>query len=239
MTLYDRYYVGYAPHPNSKLWKFTAAWLGYDCARDSTPKTVLTLGLPKKIHQEAVSSALRIGFSCIFYPPFKLRNEVDIKELVLHSQTFCHTLSPVKTGALKVQSNGGQIIIAPISTDQKVINLASECVLFYDNFRLKDPPIPINNQLHKALSQRQRDYLVKWGNPYVFEEFSFSMPLTGRIAKTISDPLTEYLQNQLIHYLSHGLTVDGLYLFGQKAGSEPARLLNYFPFKKKAMCASA
>lgn len=239
MTLYDRYYIGYAPHPNSKLWKLSAAWLGYDCARDTTPKTVLTLGLPKKVHKETVSSALRIGFSCVFYPPFKLREDVDIEELTLHSQTFCHTLNPVKTGALKVQSNGGQIIIAPLSTDQKTIDLAGECVQFFDNFRLKGPPIPINGQMHKALSQRQIDYLVKWGNPYVFEEFTFSMPLTGRVSPKIGGPLKDYLQNQFIHYLSHGLTIDGLYLFGQKAVAAPARLLNYFPFKKEALCASA
>ena len=239
MTHYERYYIGYTPHPNSKLWKLISAWLGYDCARDTKPKTVLTLGLPKKVHTEAVSSALRIGFSCVFYPPFKLREDMDIEELVIHSQTFCHTLTPVTTGALKVQSNGGQIIIAPLSTDKKIIDLAGDCVRFFDNFRLKGPPVPINGQMHKALSQRQIDYLIKWGNPYVFEEFAFTMPLTGRIPKTILGPLTDYLQNQLIHYLSHGLTVDGLYLFGQKTGSEPARLINYFPFKKEAMRASA
>ncbi len=239
MTLYDRYYIGYAPNPNSKLWKLTATWLGYDCARDITPKKILTLGLPKKVHKEAVSSALRIGFSCIFYPPFKLRKEVNIEELVLHSQTFCHTLGPVKTGALKVQNKGGRIMIAPLSTEQKIINLAAECVHFFDHFRLKGPPIPINGQMHKALTQRQIDYLVKWGNPYIFEEFTFSMPLTGRISKTISTPITNILQNQLIHYLSHGLTVDGLYLFGQKTGQEPTRLLNYFPFKKEEIGASA
>ncbi len=234
MTQYDRYFFTSSHNPNGKFWKLGSAWIGYDAVRHKIPKAVLTLGLPKEIHNKSVFTVRRKGFGAVFYPPFSLHKDVDFQDLCLGAKSFCQTLVSFKTSVLKVHTQKGQISIELLGQDKRLTDFARECVLFFDQYREIGEPIHVSDRLKKALTQSQIDNLMRWGNPYLFDDFTFNIQLTGQIPEGMASQLSELLQKQFMEHLSSGLVIGGLSLFGQNNDHSPARLLSFFPFQKKS-----
>jgi len=234
MTQYDRYFFTSSHNPNGKFWKLGSAWIGYDAVRHKIPKSILTLGLPRDLHKKAIFAPRRRGFGAVIYPPFSLQKNVLFKEFCLRTSEFCQTLPSFQTSVLKVYVRNGQISIEPLGQDKRLTDFASKCVVFFDHYREKSTPIPINERIKETLSQRQIDTLVKWGNPYLFEDFNFNIQLTGQIPENIAAQLGMLLQKQFMEHLAGGLNIAGLSLFGQNNDHSPARLLSFFPFEKKS-----
>src|SRR5262249_2220033 len=69
------------------------------------------------------------------------------------------------------------------------------------------------------LTPRQRDYLERWGYPYVMEEFRFHMTLTGRLEANRASPL-DMLREGFRDIGIGRLSVDRIALFRQAASDQ-------------------
>lgn len=211
----ERYFIAYSPAPSSQLWKLGAAWFGFDATTGESPKKTLTLGLPPEIHNQAVASARRTGFNAILMAPFTLRSDANEATLCKSLQTFCKSLAPFRTCRVKINAT----------------NLSDDCVHYFNIFREVKTQLPLNSRIKEALSERQIENFVSWGYPYYFDDYKFTIPITGRVPAAMANPMAQQLQTIFSPALGQGLMVDGISLFKQSSNKEPARLIKRTPFR--------
>ena len=76
------------------------------------------------------------------------------------------------------------------------------------------------------LTPRQRDYLDRWGYPYVMEEFRFHMTLTGRLDTARREPILKMLQERFSTIGLERLAIDRIALFRQNDLASRFHILN-------------
>jgi len=107
-------------------------------------------------------------------------------------------------------------------------------VMEFDGFRAPADAAEIAKRRAAGLTDRQDAYLLRWGYPYVLEDFRPHFTLTGRIKDAAErEALFGYLDGQLAPFLAEPLPLAELCLFGQEADS-PFRILARFPLKSPA-----
>jgi len=106
---------------------------------------------------------------------------------------------------------------------------AADCVSAFDCFRA---PLTQEDRARRnpaKLTPRQRDYLDRWGYPYVMEEFRFHMTLTGRLDTTRREPILAMLQARFAGLGIERIAVDRLVLFRQNDNASRFRIIGQWP----------
>jgi hypothetical protein len=114
-----------------------------------------------------------------------------------------------------VDSISGFIAVIPTEPVGALQQLAADCVREFDDFRA---PMTAEDRARRKpdkLTERQRDYLDRWGYPYVMEEFRFHMTLTGRLDAERRGPILEMLRARFAALGLETLAIDRITLFKQ------------------------
>ena len=107
----------------------------------------------------------------------------------------------------------GFIALVPAVPSVELEALAAACVREFDAFRA---PLSEEDRVRRnpaKLTPRQREYLDRWGYPYVFEKFRFHMTLTGRLDAGRRAPILEMLHSRFRDTGVNDLVVDRLRYF--------------------------
>jgi hypothetical protein len=126
-----------------------------------------------------VAAASHYGFHATLKAPFALATSVVSTRLGEDVASLATTLSQVSIGHLKVASIGPIIALVPVAASAQLEEFAACIVRTLDPLRA---PLTAEDRARRrpeTLSPRQIKYLDQWGYPYVFDEFSFHMTLTG------------------------------------------------------------
>lgn len=89
------------------------------------------------------------------------------------------------------------------------------------------------------LNERQIDNFVKWGNPYIFEDYKFRIQLSGPINEKMIAQLGKLLPMHFTPLISKGLNIDSLSLFGRNNDDTSPTLIQSFEFKKASQTTPA
>lgn len=173
-----RYAVYAVPPRESALWQFGCAWLGRDPEGGPTPE--LPDGL-ERADASVVEAPCRYGFHGTLKPPFRLRGGLDSTPLFEAVGKLAATMRPVRLDSLTLRSLGKFLAIVPTSTPPALSKLAARCVEELDHFREPADGAELARRRAAGLSPRQEDHLMRWGYPYVMDEFRFHLTLTGRL----------------------------------------------------------
>jgi putative phosphonate metabolism protein len=218
MANYPRYAIYYAPEAGSVLDRFGAALVGYDAYRG------IDLPFPDGIAfpdwHALTADPRKYGFHATLKAPMTLAPDAREDELAEACAAFAAKPRAIPVIEGGVDSIEGFIAIVPTSPSAALEDFAADCVREFDRFRA---PLSDEDRARRdpsKLTPRQRDYLDRWGYPYVFEEFRFHMTLTGRIEAGRRGPVQQFLQSRF-QALNYGdLRIDGIALFRQAdAGS--------------------
>ncbi len=237
MSNADRYIVAFAPNTSSLLWSLGSRWFGYDAASKRLSTDVATFGLPENIHTTTISAVRRSGFNLPVAGPFQLHRGISQADLLNYAEAFCETMTPANSGKLQIRAINTRLVMEPMITPRAILNMADDCVRFFNKFRMPGKPLPGNSPVRKSLSTRQLDYYLRWGQPYVFEEFRPHIPLTGRLPGKAVNPLGKQLALHFGNALNAGLLVDNISIFCQPNNLEPATLIAQFTFPDEQMAA--
>jgi putative phosphonate metabolism protein len=176
-----RYAIYFTPHPSSLLARFGAQVLGYDPASGTG---VAHLDLKDVSREELIAATeapRRYGFHATLVAPFYLK-DCDERGLRAGVEQFCRQTGPVALGKLDVRALARFVALMPGERSPAVVDLAGRCVEFFDRFRAPLGAGDLARRNTNGLSFQQRQYLDRWGYPYVFDEFRIHMTLTGAIA---------------------------------------------------------
>lgn len=215
MTVFPRYAIYFAASADSALSRFGAALLGYDA------HTGDELQFPQQALQIApdwrdVSADPRTyGFHATLKAPMALAPGRTEAELMAACATFAGKARPVPVIRPVVDAISGFIAVIPAEPVDALQELAADCVRDFDTFRAALTAEDRARRKPEKLSERQRDYLDRWGYPYVMEEFRFHMTLTGRLDAARRGPILAMLRDRFAALKLDTLTVDRIALFRQ------------------------
>ena len=215
MTGFPRYAIYFAAGSNSALSRFGAELLGYDAyTGDEIPFPADALRVAPD-WRDVTADPRKYGFHGTLKAPMALAPGRTEAELIAVCAAFAGKARPMPSIRPVVDSISGFIAVIPTEPVGTLQQLAADCVREFDDFRA---PMTAEDRARRKpdkLTERQRDYLDRWGYPYVMEEFRFHMTLTGRLDAERRGPILEMLRARFSALGLETLAIDRIALFKQ------------------------
>ncbi|WP_298885964.1 DUF1045 domain-containing protein [uncultured Bradyrhizobium sp.] len=225
MTDFPRYAIYFAAGADHALSRFGAELLGYDAyTGDELPFPNDALRAAPD-WRDITADPRKYGFHGTLKAPMALVSGKTEAELVAACATFAGKARPIPVIRPIVDSISGFIAVIPAEPVDALQELAADCVRDFDSFR---PPLTAQDRARRRpekLSERQREYLDRWGYPYVMEEFRFHMTLTGRLDSERRGPILEMLRARFAGLGLETLDIDRLTLFKQDDAKARFRII--------------
>jgi putative phosphonate metabolism protein len=222
--------IYWAPSPETPLARFGRSWIGRDAetgeivAQPTVPE-VEALGLDL----DEITAAPRLyGFHATMKAPFEaLGGSPAALEAAI--EAFCAATPPVEGPPPVPAVIGGFVALVPEGPSPAIDALADRVVQAFDPFRAPLSPDDLARRRKGSLTERQDGHLVRWGYPYVFEDFFFHLTLTRRLAPDAASAVRAAVADRLADAADRPLRIDALCLFEQPARDRPFTLRRRFP----------
>jgi putative phosphonate metabolism protein len=217
-----RFAVYYAPAPESLLNRLGSVWLGRDAFSGERLAQPFGGAL-----QEITAEARRYGFHATLKPPFALKGDASADDLVDAAGHLAMRLGPVAI-RLALKQIDGFLALVPANEPQALNAIAASCVRELDRFRRPAGETELAKRRAVGLTARQDDHLVRWGYPYVFEDFRFHLTLTRRLVKPEVQDVLSLAQSYFADILAAPQTIDNLSIFVEPAQGADFAALRQF-----------
>jgi putative phosphonate metabolism protein len=228
MTNTPRYALYYAPAPRSELGRFGAHLLGYDAFSHKTLRFPVDIEQALPDWGELTQDPRKYGFHATLKAPMVLADGKSEAELLAACETFAQTSRPIPTIAPVIDAIDDFIAIVPSQPSAELRELAADAVSHFDSFRAPLTPEDRARRKPERLPPRQREYLERWGYPYVMEEFRFHMTLTGRLPAERRETVLAILRQRFATLDMNSLAVDRLALFKQNDSSSRFQIVRHY-----------
>ncbi|MGH6918168.1 MAG: DUF1045 domain-containing protein, partial [Geminicoccaceae bacterium] len=133
---------------------------------------------------------------------------------------------------LNVGSLGGFIAFVPAAAVAALDALAADCVEAFDGFRAPLDEAAIARRRAAGLTPRQDRHLLRYGYPYVLDDFRFHMTLTERLRAPERDQVLAILADRAADICAAPLRIDAITVFEQLSRAAPFTLRRRFPFAR-------
>lgn len=213
MEQFERYAIYYAPRAGAFA-DATASWLGWDAARGLAVAHPVLEGLPEAV---AVLTAepRKYGFHGTIRAPFRLAQGVMAADVDAAVAELAGRLRPVRFPRLALRRMKGFVALIPEGDDSGLIGLGAQVVETLDPLRAALTEAEIARRDPARLSDRQREFVERWGYPYVMEEFRFHLTLTGNLPEPQAEAVAQVLGRWFGPMLPEPFVVEDLCLFGE------------------------
>jgi len=192
-----RYAIFFVPPPDSALYRFGAATLGYDAYSGDDVPSLSGADVSAAEWRELTAEPRRYGFHATLKAPFRLRGEYAESDLIDELARFADRCTSPPAFAASVRLLGGFAALVPSTAVPALNLLADNCVRDFDRFREPLTEAERSRRLAQKLTPRQVAHLDRWGYPYALEDFRFHMTLTGRLPAVQVNPALKLLHETL------------------------------------------
>lgn len=224
-----RYAIFFTPPPDSALLSLAHAWIGRN-AFDGSDTPVSAIGSLERDAIRDLSSFPRLyGFHATFKAPFRLSESRTSDELHAAVSALAKAVPAAGIDSLELKRLGAHFALMPAAQSKGLSSLAASCVTAFEPFRAALTQAEIDRRQPAGLSERQRDYLMKYGYPYVFDAFRFHMTLTRAVAEIEAPHVDGALRKHFKSVIGQPLLIDGIGLFRQPAAGENFIIDHYAP----------
>ncbi|WP_299352693.1 DUF1045 domain-containing protein [uncultured Shimia sp.] len=213
MTEYTRFAVYFAPQEGA-FSDFANRWLGWDATRGVSCQPPSMSGLPMTF-EDITATPRKYGFHGTLKPPFRLAKTSTRAALENDLAALAKRQAPVSMEGLELNQIGRFLALVPVGDTTELAALASEVVRDLDGHRADLIPEELARRRAARLSARQEANLMRWGYPYVMDDFRFHLTLTGKLPKAMIDPVRTSLTPVLAPLLPRPFVLKDLCLFGE------------------------
>jgi putative phosphonate metabolism protein len=223
----SRFAIYYVPPRDAALYQFGAAWLGYD-GYSGAP-------LPPPDGDVAdwrtITEEPRVyGFHATLKPPFALAEGATVDHLIDTCRVFAAKPRAIPVIMPKIDAVGSFLAVVPEVASAELQQLAADCVRDFDGLRAPLTESDRARRKPQALTAQQRDYLERWGYPYVMDDFRFHMTLTGRLSEPRRAALLAQLRQRFAELALDHCAIDRIVLC-QQQDRAPFRVIGEFPLR--------
>ncbi|PLW76903.1 DUF1045 domain-containing protein [Cohaesibacter celericrescens] len=225
-----RYAIFYSPRLGSPLNQAANLWLGRDVITGAMIERPSPIdGMKQSQFDDMVSSARRYGFHGTLKAPFELAEGHSINELEDALAAYCTHLTPFTMSQFKIGQLGRFFALLPSAPSQELNDLASALVRDFDAFRAPLNQADIARRNPDKLSASQRDNLLNWGYPHIFENFRFHMTLTDPVPQDLTHTFKTALNTHFSSCLNQAPSFSALSLFIEPERGAPFLVKRQFP----------
>jgi putative phosphonate metabolism protein len=231
MAKYPRYAIYFATARGSVLDRFGAELLGYDAWTGEDLPFSSGVNDAEPDWRELTEDPRKYGFHATLKAPIALADGKTEAELLSACAAFAETPRRIPVIAPVVDAISSFIAVIPKERSRELEQLAADCVIAFDAFRA---PLAAEDRARRnpeRLTERQRDYLDRWGYPYVMEEFRFHMTLTGRIESPRRERVLSMLRDRFSAIGLKSLSIDAIAVFRQDDASSRFRIIDRWPLR--------
>ncbi|MBL8790682.1 MAG: DUF1045 domain-containing protein [Rhizobiales bacterium] len=173
-----RHAIYFTPDPQGPLHRLGSQWLG----RDAVQWKTLEQQPDARLHA-LTGDARRYGFHGTLKPPFRLKDGSTFASLEVAARRISSQHVAFDAGNLALRIIDGFLALAPDTDSAALDHLAADCVRHLDDFRKPAGNDELARRRANGLTLRQDAHLIRWGYPYVFDDFRFHMTLTRRLSE--------------------------------------------------------
>ena len=205
-----RYAVYYAPPAGSTLHRLGSSWLGRDAVRGEEVPQPKIAGLA-----EATLEPARYGFHATLKAPFTMNSDMKRVELGDAVALLAAQMETVAIPRLALRDIDGFLALVPDEPVVALSVLAEFCVCAVDAFRTPADEAELKRRRAANLTPRQEFLLMRWGYPYVLDEFRFHITLTRRLLQDEKPALLAAANEHFAAVIGQPLDVDALTVFAE------------------------
>lgn len=225
----ERYALYYAPRTEEGLAVAASQWLGITPQGARLRRQPIFSGLSADRLEEITAEPRVYGFHGTLKAPIVLADGFTERDFVDAVGHFASPLRTVTVPAMQLAEIGNFLALVPDGRCVELQDLADRCVVEFDEFRRPADEAELARRRAAGLSPRQDDLLLRWGYPYVLEEWRFHLTLTGRIADAAERAaVMEILRKRFSGFVDRPLQVRDLCVFRQSAPGRPFSVLARF-----------
>ncbi|MBE9604938.1 DUF1045 domain-containing protein [Acetobacteraceae bacterium H6797] len=214
----------FAPELDDPLHALASQWLGRDAETGASLPQPAIEGVDMA---EITADARGYGFHGTLKPPFRLSMpyaEARALAADLAARTQPFALPPLAVTDLK-----GFLALCEIGPCPALYAFADACVEALDPARAPATPEEIARRRPERLSEREREYLMRWGYPHVFEKFQFHLTLTKRLPDEVKAIIRPAAEAHFAGVAEMPRMVKSLALFTQPGPGKPFTIAERLP----------
>lgn len=223
-----RYGVYFCPQDDTELYRFGSWWLGRDCRSPEAgppPDCALNTAMWHRI----TGSPRLYGLHATLKPPFALADGHTRGELVEALAALAGDHAAFDLPSLQLVRHQGFLALMPAAASPPLTALADACVTELDRFRRPAGEAEIARRRAGGLTPRQDELLLRWGYPYVLDQFGFHITLTERLSDEDAKLVLPILASRLTEFRTATPPVTDLCLFEQAGNQAPFILTERLP----------
>ncbi|EAV41744.1 hypothetical protein SIAM614_26456 [Stappia aggregata IAM 12614] len=176
-----RYALYFAADADDRLMQLGNTWLGRDPYTGAALPQPELSGMTPARFQELTTDPRRYGFHGTLKAPFSLAVDQTEAGLLEACATFAAEIAPYEIDALGVNRLGRFLALTPEAEEPALRAFASLCVRRFEPFRAPLSDADLERRRKSGLSEIHDTYLVRWGYPYIFDEFRFHLTLSNKL----------------------------------------------------------
>ncbi len=224
-----RYALYFTPPASDPRTLSAPRWLGRNAFSGAALAQPAIAGSDAAALSGLTADPRRYGFHATLKAPFSLAEGSSEAELVAEIGRFVSQAEPFEIPEVVVGRLGSFFALVPGDHCDELQAFAGEVVRRFERFRAPLASADIARRKPDELNAAERQNLVQWGYPYVFDEFRFHMTLTGRVAAERRDAVEDVLLEHFAAFHGRPLPVAGLALFREPARGADFTVHSLFP----------
>src|SRR5882757_5170004 len=123
---------------------------------------------------------------------------------------------------MRLAEIGSFLALVPEGRCPELQDLADRCVVEFDEFRRPANEAETARRRAAGLTPRQDELLLRWGYPYVLEQWRFHLTLTGRLLdEGERASIADVLRQRFAAFIDRPVAVSDLCVFRQSAPGRP------------------
>lgn len=209
MSEYSRFGIYYLP-PKGPIAEFGAQWLGWDIDLARICDRPEVAGI-----EDITMAPRRYGFHGTLMPPFGLAESARREALEAAVEGIAERHSPIRLLGLELSLIDRFLALTPVGDARALHDLAHAMVAGLDPLRATPAPADLAHRRAVGLTIAQETNLLRWGYPYVMDEFRFHMTLTDRLTG-MQRPLAEAAIRERLPELPRPFDMTEIALVGER-----------------------
>jgi putative phosphonate metabolism protein len=223
-----RYALYFTPPKADPLTALAARWLGRD-AFSGEIFSDKAIGVVPEDHEEIIAEPSRYGFHATLKAPFELAASVTERDLLDVAADFASRTPTFAIPELVLGQLGHFFALVPATVYQPLQDFAAQVVKAFEPFRAALSDGDIARRKPEGLTEPQRANLLRWGYPYVLDEFRFHMTLTGRVTAERQAGIHDLLRDRFSAHIGKPLAISGLAVFVEEERGAPFTVRSWLP----------
>jgi len=224
-----RYALYYAPRPGEGLAVTASQWLGRDPETGQARALRPVPGVAMERLIEITAEPRLYGFHGTLKAPIALADDATERDFLDAVGRFAAGGRTFAVPGLELAEIWGFLALVPAVRCSELQDLADCCVVEFDEFRRPADETELARRRGAGLTPRQDELLVRWGYPYVLEQWRFHLTLTTRLPDEVErSTMAALLRQRFGGFTDRPLPVNDLCVFRQPGPGRPFVVLARF-----------